>query len=264
MAGASFSTGFNALAGVPKPTAKPKTTGASLTGLAAPGQGSGFSGLAPAPKPTTPVAPQQATPPKASATSTAAPSSPLDSTYYENLAANQLKVNNSINSLNATSQNDNTNLQSALAQLAYQQPRDQLATEEAANRRGALYSSVEGQQQGDLLNKYQTKRSTDTTANAQRQAAIASQIQGLQSGEKLYETGQYDAAVARAVKAALSNPATGQAPVAAAAAPAPLAPAPPSQAAQLATLAKTVAKAKAAGVKHGVAGAFTQTSARAR
>jgi hypothetical protein len=143
----------------------------------------------------------------------------LDSTYYNNLAENQLKVNNSLNSLSSASQNNNTALQNALGQLAYQQPRDQLNLEEAANRRGALYSSVEGQQQGDLLNKYQTKQSGLTAANGQKQAAIAAQIQALQSGEKLYETGQYDAAVARAVKAALANPATGQTPISTPAAP---------------------------------------------
>jgi hypothetical protein len=136
------------------------------------------------------------------------------------LAENQLKVNNSLNSLSSASQNNNTALQSALGQLAYQRPRDQLNLEEAANRRGALYSSVEGQQQGDLLNKYQTKQSGLTAANAQKQAAIAAQIQALQSGEKLYETGQYDAAVQRAIKAALANPATGQAPIGSPAAPA--------------------------------------------
>jgi hypothetical protein len=137
----------------------------------------------------------------------------LDSTYYNNIAENQLKTGNSINSLNAQSQNYGTALQNTLAQLAYQQPRDQLATEEAANRRGALYSSVEGQQQGDLLNKYQTRQSNATQANAQHQAAIGSQIAALQQGVPLYEAGQYDASIARAVKAALANPATGQAPV---------------------------------------------------
>jgi peptidoglycan hydrolase CwlO-like protein len=128
--------------------------------------------------------------------------------------------------------------------LAYQRPRDQLNLEEAANRRGALYSSVEGQQQGNLLNTYQTKQSAATQANAQKQAAIAAQIQALQSGEKLFETGQYDAAVGRASKAAAANPATGQAPVAVPAAAPAAAPAPAALAPRPAARTTTVAGRK--------------------
>ena len=154
-----------------------------------------------------------ATTPAPAASLPSSPASPLDSTYYNNIAANQFKVNNQINSLTAQGQNYNTGLQSALAQLAYQQPRDQLKAEQAMNARGGLYSSVEGQNQGNIVNQYQTRQSGLTQANAQRQAAIGSQISGLQAGEPLYEAGQYDDAVARAVKAALANPATGQAPI---------------------------------------------------
>jgi len=213
MAGASFSPPGSPtmVAGMPKPPkpglpAKPKGTGASLSF----GTGATLSGLHPG---TPPQKPPTTVPPKASGTTTAPPASPLDSTYYQNIAANQFKVNNQINSLTAQGQNANTSLQSALAQLAYQQPRDQLKAEQAMNARGGLYSSVEGQNQGNIVNQYQTRQSGLTQANAQKQAAISSEIKGLQEGEPIYDAGQYDAAVARAVKAALANPATGQAPI---------------------------------------------------
>lgn len=218
MAGISFGNvgGFSkGPAAAPRP-ARPAVPapGASLTGLRAPGQGSGFMGLTAAARPR--VSPTQSAAPTTTATPTSGgtstgPSSPLDATYYANLAANQLKVGNQINGLTAQSQNANTALQAALGQLAYQQPRDQLRVEEAANNRGALYSSVEAQQQGNLLNQYQTKQSGLTSGNAEKQAAIAAQIAALQQGQPLYADQQYDDAVARAIKAAASNPATGQA-----------------------------------------------------
>jgi hypothetical protein len=216
MAGASFGTGFNAVAGMPKPprlSAKPKPLGASLTGLHNPMQhpGASLTGLTAAqpPKQTAPTV----TPPKASATTTTPAQSPLDSTYYQQIAADQLKLGNQVNGLTAQSQNDNTALQSALAQLAYQQPRDSLRLEQGANRRGALYSSAYTQDLGNLGNQYLTRQTSATTANTQKQAGIAAQIAALNQAEPITEAGDYDAAVARAVKAALANPATGQAPI---------------------------------------------------
>lgn len=149
------------------------------------------------------------------------PASPLDSTYYDNLAMNQFKVGNQVNALTAAGQNDTTALQSALGQLAYQQPRDSLKLEQGANRTGGLYSSVYDQNQGNLLNSYQTRQSGLTSANAEKQAAIASQIGGLQQGIPVYDSAQYDAAVGRAAKLAAANPATGQSPGVLPAAPAP-------------------------------------------
>jgi hypothetical protein len=178
----------------------------------------------------------------------------LDSTYFGNLAANQLKVGGQINTLTATGQNDTTALQSALAALAYQQPRDQLKLEQGANNTGALYSSVYDQNLGNLNNTYLTKQAADTTANSQKQAAINSSIAGLQQGLGTYQLGQYDDAVARATKLAAANPATGQA----------LAPAPitPVVAAARAAVAKALTKAVPV-QKKGTA-MFTQTSAKAK
>lgn len=156
--------------------------------------------------PTT-VTPTQ--PPKTSATTTVPPASPLDATYYDNLAANNLKVGNTIAGLNTQIGDLGVGLQSALAQLAYQQPRDQLALEEKANQRGALYSSGYDQQLGDLNNTYLTKQSGLTTTEAQKVGALQAQIAGLQQGVPIYQAQQYDAAVLRAAKLAAANPALG-------------------------------------------------------
>jgi hypothetical protein len=160
--------------------------------------------------PSAPAAPAPS--PTPATQSGAGSSSPLDSTYFNNLAANQFKVNNQLNQLSATSQNDNTALKSALDQLAYQQPRDSLKLEQGANRAGGLYSSVYDQNLGNLQNSYLTRQSAATQSNAQKQAAIQSQIAGIQGGVPIYNNEQYDAAVGRAIKNAANNPATGQAP----------------------------------------------------
>jgi hypothetical protein len=177
------------------------------------------------PTPAAPAAPQTPSPTPASQTAGSSPS-PLDSTYFDNLAGNQFRVNNQLNALTATSQNDNTALQSALDQLAYQQPRDSLKLEQNANRTGGLYSSVYDQNLGNLQHSYETRQTAATTANAQKQAGIQSQIGALQGGVPIYQSQQYDAAVARAIKAAAANPATGQDQSVSTTPPAPPAPAP--------------------------------------
>lgn len=198
-----------------KPPAKPADTrtsyGRPFGGFPLPpaqhGTGAGLTGLAPAQKPPAPPAPS---PPKASGTTTAPANSPLDATYYQQIAGDQLKLGNSLNSLGSQSQNANTALQSALAQLAYQQPRDSLNLEQGANQRGALYSSAYTQNLGNLANSYQTRQSAATTANSQKQASIAAQIAALNQGEPITEAGAYDSAVARSARNAAANPATGQ------------------------------------------------------
>lgn len=153
-----------------------------------------------------PEAPGQT--PGTSATTTSGPQ--LDSTALGNIASNQFKVNNQINGLNQSSSNIGTNLQAALGQLAYQQPRQQLSLEQGANRQGSLYSTAYNQRLGDLNQNFLTRQNTATTNAGQRQSAIASQIQALLGGVPLYNKGQADASVQRAIAAALANPATGQ------------------------------------------------------
>lgn len=155
------------------------------------------------------------TPPKP-ATSPAAPGAqpstgdPRDATYYQNVAANQFKVNNEINALNLQGQQANTALQAQLAALDYQQPRSQLALEQRANAAGSLYSSAEGQRQGDLVHQFATQRGSDQTAYDNLASKIAGQISGLEQGVPIYNSGQYLAAAIRAAQAAANNPATGQ------------------------------------------------------
>lgn len=135
--------------------------------------------------------------------------SPLDAQYNANVAMNTFKVNQSIGSLNQQDTNNSVNLQTALAALAYQQPRDQLTTEQNANRRGALYSSVYNQQAGDLAHKYATQQTADQTGFNQKHGAIQSQIAGLKAGIPIYNQGQAQASAARVAALIAANPATG-------------------------------------------------------
>jgi hypothetical protein len=145
------------------------------------------------------------------------------------VAAHDLGVNNQINALNLRDSNNLTALQTALGNLAYQQPRDQLALEQRANAGGGLYSSVEGQNQANLAHTYLGKQTAAQTSYDQAHSGIAGQIAALQGGVQTYDTQEALASAARAAAAAQNNPdagATTSAPPAPA--PAPSAPAPHS------------------------------------
>jgi hypothetical protein len=137
---------------------------------------------------------------------------PLDATAVNNIATNRFRVNNEVNSANQNIGNLRTGLQAALGQLAYQQPRDQLSEEQAANRSGSLYSTAYDQRLGDLTNNYKTRADTATTNEGQQEGALAAQIQALLGGVPLYNQGQANESVQRAIAAAAANPATGQSP----------------------------------------------------
>lgn len=134
----------------------------------------------------------------------------LDATALNNIAENQFKANNSINTLTGNIGNLRTNLQAALSQLAYQQPRDQLKLEQGANQRGALYSSAYNQDLGNVNQGYLTKQTGLTTAEGQSEGGIAGQIQAILGGIPLYNRGQATDSANRAIAAAAANPATGQ------------------------------------------------------
>jgi hypothetical protein len=144
-------------------------------------------------------------------TQTAPPGpSPLDSTYFANVANNNFQVGNKVNALNAQSGYAQTDLQNALAQLAYQEPRDQLKAEEAANMRGGLYSTAYNQQLGDLTHNYQSKQTDLTNAYTRKQGAIASEGNALWAGIPIYASGQAAAATVRAANANLANKGLGE------------------------------------------------------
>lgn len=187
----------------------PMTAAAAAALLAQQQQEAQRAAQAPGAHPVLPPSTHPAPPPGAPP---AAPPGPtFDSTALANIAANQFRVNNQLNALNQTSAMDQTALQQALAALSYQQPRDSLALEEAANRRGALFSSVYGQQLGDLTHKYSTREMQAKQATANKLAAIASQIAALRGGVSIYNEGQAAAAAQRAAQAAAKDPASGEA-----------------------------------------------------
>lgn len=174
-----------------RPGARPPGTNPAVPGSTAPNPGAPATAPAQAPAPTDST-------------------DPRDAQYYQNVADNQFKVNNQINALNLDRSNAQTALQSQLAQLAYQQPRDQLAMEQRANQAGSLYSSVEGQNQGNLAYQFAGRKGADQANEASTLDRLASQIAALQQGVPIYDQGQFLDSISRAAQAAAANPATGQ------------------------------------------------------
>ena len=136
--------------------------------------------------------------------------SALDDTYFGNVAQNQFNVNQKQLALGQQSAASTQALNTALNQLAYQQPRDQLALEQAANRRGALYSTVYGQQSGDLGLKYATQRTGQIDADAARQTGYQQQGKALSEGIPIYNQRQALQSALRQAALDAKNPATGQ------------------------------------------------------
>ena len=131
---------------------------------------------------------------------------PLDSTALNNIALHGASTGESITGLQQQEAYDNTALQAALGQLAYQQPRDQLRMMQQANARGGLYSSVEGQNQGNLVHSYAARANGLTASNAERIAALNEKIAGLRSGENTYDFEQGLASAGRLSTQAANNP----------------------------------------------------------
>ena len=135
--------------------------------------------------------------------------SPLDAAYLGNVNAYNLKAGNEINALNLQGSQAGTALQGVLGQLAYQQPRAQLALEEKANKMGSLYSTPYDQQQGDLGQAFYTKGHAATEKYTNLADAIAGKIAAIQGGEGVYAGQQALAAALRQANLAAKNPALG-------------------------------------------------------
>ena len=161
------------------------------------------------PKPKVPAAPKVPALGAAAPVATPPPP-PLDATYYSNTNANEFGVNNKITGLGQQSAASTQALQTALGNLAYQQPRQQLSLEQGANRRGALFSSVYDQQAGDLATQFANQRTQATNADTQRQQSVSQQLGALQAGIPIYNQQQALASALRQIAAVAKNPATGQ------------------------------------------------------
>lgn len=140
----------------------------------------------------------------------AAGPSPLDSTYFANVASNQFQVGNKINALNEANAYGQTDLAKTLANYQYQQPRALLAAERAAAANGALYSTGYGQQLGDIGHQYLTNEGNAQDAYARQVAQRNAEIQGLQGSIPLYNTQQAAAAAVRAAQQNAANKALGE------------------------------------------------------
>lgn len=171
------------------------------------------TGKLPAKAPTLPKSQQPGKPPSVQKTpsplATATPPSPLDATYFANVAAHQAATAQSIAKMNMQQQQDNIALQSALGALSYQQPLDQLSLMGRANQAGNLYSSVYGANQGNLVNTYQNRQLAAQNTYTNQAQGITAQINALQQNEPLYESQQFGAAATRAANLAAKTPGLG-------------------------------------------------------
>jgi hypothetical protein len=116
-------------------------------------------------------------------------------------------VGNSINSINLGIGQQQGALQATLNQLAYQQPRDQLALEERANAGGGLYSSVYNQNLGNLNFKYATNQNNAQTKYNNYYNTAEGRINALLDAQKAYDSAQALASTGRLAAAAAANPA---------------------------------------------------------
>lgn len=164
----------------------------------------------------TPASPAAASGSPAPAQTPAAPT-PLDATYYAQVAANTAKLNSLQNTLNLTGAADQTTLQNTLGTLGYQQPRAELVLEDKANQGNSLFSTAYQQGLSDLVNKYSTAANKAQTTYATATDKLAAQLAADQAQYGTAGTADqadYAAAVARAITAAEKNPATGATPTA--------------------------------------------------
>lgn len=134
---------------------------------------------------------------------------PLDSTYFNNIATNNAKLQHTIDTLGLQQQQAQTNLQNTLGNLDYQQPRDQLRLMQNANRNGALYSSVYGQNQGDLVRQYANQRTNAQTSFDQLAQRIANEIGIDKENTGIDNHNEYTNAIGRAAAAAAKDPSLG-------------------------------------------------------
>lgn len=155
--------------------------------------------------------PGTTTPPGAAPGQPASSGGPyVDSTALGNIGQNTYDVNQRIGGIQLRDAQAGVALQQALAKLAYQQPRDALSLEQGANRGGSLYSSVYGQNQGDLQTRYANANTSAQTGYSNQMQGDAAQITGLQGGIPIYNAGQYAAAAQRGSVAAQKDPSTGE------------------------------------------------------
>jgi hypothetical protein len=126
--------------------------------------------------------------------------SPLDAQYYAESAKNLFGVNQGVAQSDMQGQQRQATLEEALRRLGQQQPKDELATTEAANRQGLFYSGQLGQRLGDLASRYSRQRS-DLNANyANQEAARLAARAALQQGYTVDDAALQAAAVGRQIQ----------------------------------------------------------------
>ncbi len=133
--------------------------------------------------PVAPVAPQidVPTPPPAGADDSAVRAY-LDAEAARQMAELRAQIGFKINALDQQDAADETSYREALRRMQAQQPRDQQAARESANKAGLFYSGTLGKNLGDIATQYAQRQADAQAARQQRANDRASQKAALQSG----------------------------------------------------------------------------------
>lgn len=137
---------------------------------------------------------------------------PLDAQSAANIANYLFKANQSTQNLAQQEANLTTGYQAQQAQLAHQQPLDELRLMTGANARGGLDSSAYGQQLGNLNYSYLGRQGANTANYNAKYGSLASKMADIAAGIPIYEGGQAEAAAGRESALAAKNPASGTPP----------------------------------------------------
>lgn len=132
----------------------------------------------------------------------AAPAQPVfqpDSGYTAAMGQASFDANQRLAQLQQQEDNGATDLQTSLARIRAQQPKDEQSTKEGAANQGLFYSGILGQRLGDLNTQYSQKISDAQLAGDRSQAALEAAKEAIRQGLPLTEAAQRAAAVDRQI-----------------------------------------------------------------
>lgn len=167
-----------------QPTTRPITGPSVVSRVQQPITGRGR--LSPS-APAAPTAPQPFSPTPSNASAIGAPSpsipqsDPRDAQYFNDVAKLDQYYSSQRSNLTASGQELARNLTKNNSLLAEQQPKDELASKQNANKAGLFYSGALGKNLGDIAQSYARRRSDLQTDYESNQGKISRQLTDLDS-----------------------------------------------------------------------------------
>lgn len=189
-----------------KVTTQPRST--HYPGRTVTVHGSGGVGVPTGPaKPRGPTTTPGSTPPSAPGTTPGAPAypSPYDSQYWADLAGATNKAQQQIAGYNADIANGQTNLQTAVQQLAHNQALQTTNAQNAENSRGGFAQGALGQQEGQIAQNTLQAQNADQLRFSQNAAAWNSAIAGVKQGLSIEQIALAAASAARQAALGLTS-----------------------------------------------------------